>query len=165
MSEGSGDARAASLQERYAPENACFGCGHANPKGLRIQSRRVDDGADGELVCDWTPATHHQAFGNVLNGGVIGAIFDCHSNWTASICLMDRDGLDHPPCTVTLDFTVKLKRPTAVDQPLRLHARPVEISEDRVRTEATLTSGGKVTATCSGTFVAVKPGHPAYHRW
>ncbi|MDQ3284052.1 MAG: PaaI family thioesterase, partial [Acidobacteriota bacterium] len=24
---------------------------------------------------------------------------------------------------------------------------------------------GKVTATCRGTFVAVKEGHPAYFRW
>ena len=30
------DAR--SVQERYAPENRCFGCGPANPKGLRIRS-------------------------------------------------------------------------------------------------------------------------------
>ena len=30
---------------------------------------------------------------------------------------------------------------------------------------ATLEANGKVTATCRGTFVAVKPGHPAYHRW
>ena len=26
-------------------------------------------------------------------------------------------------------------------------------------------ANGKVTATCRGTFVAVKEGHPAYHRW
>ena len=31
--------------------------------------------------------------------------------------------------------------------------------------EATVESGGKVTATCRGTFVAVKEGHPAWHRW
>ena len=31
--------------------------------------------------------------------------------------------------------------------------------------EATLEAGNKVTATCRGTFVAVKEGHPAYHRW
>jgi hypothetical protein len=24
-----------SVQERYAPENRCFGCGPANPQGLR----------------------------------------------------------------------------------------------------------------------------------
>jgi len=28
-----------------------------------------------------------------------------------------------------------------------------------------LIAHGKVCATCHGTFVAVKPGHPAYHRW
>jgi len=31
--------------------------------------------------------------------------------------------------------------------------------------EAELHAGGKVCATSSGLFVAVKPGHPAYHRW
>jgi hypothetical protein len=28
-----------------------------------------------------------------------------------------------------------------------------------------MTSAGKLTATCRGVFVAVKEGHPAYHRW
>ena len=31
--------------------------------------------------------------------------------------------------------------------------------------EAELYSGDKLCATCRGTFVAVKEGHPAYHRW
>jgi len=31
--------------------------------------------------------------------------------------------------------------------------------------QAELTANGKVCATCRGTFVAVKEGHPAYHRW
>jgi hypothetical protein len=31
--------------------------------------------------------------------------------------------------------------------------------------EATLSSGGKLTSTCRGVFVAVPPGHPAFHRW
>ncbi|PYI47458.1 MAG: PaaI family thioesterase, partial [Verrucomicrobia bacterium] len=26
-------------------------------------------------------------------------------------------------------------------------------------------AGGKVCAICRGIFVAVKEGHPAYHRW
>ncbi|HZN38765.1 MAG TPA: PaaI family thioesterase, partial [Planctomycetota bacterium] len=29
----------------------------------------------------------------------------------------------------------------------------------------TLEAGGRVTATCDGLFVAVKEGHPAFHRW
>jgi len=28
-----------------------------------------------------------------------------------------------------------------------------------------LSAGGKICAICRGIFVAVKEGHPAYHRW
>lgn len=105
------------------------------------------------------------AFPGVLNGGIIGAILDCHSNWTAAYHLMKRNGLDTPPCTVTADFHVKLLRPTPADADLHLRARVVESSEDRAVVEAELIADGKVTATCRGTFVAVKEGHPAYHRW
>ena len=58
-----------------------------------------------------------------------------------------------------------LKRPTPSDALLKLHARAVELSGDRAVIEATLEANGKVTATCRGTFVAVKEGHPAFHRW
>lgn len=150
-----------SLQERYAPHNACFGCGPANPQGLRIRSM-----AEGDLVvAEWTPSEHHQAFPGVLNGGIIGALLDCHCNWTAAYHLMKQSGQESPPCTVTADYSITLKRPTPMGGPVRLEAKPVEIKEDRAVIEGTLTAGGKVTALCRGTFVAVKPGHPAYHRW
>lgn len=152
-----------SLQDRYAPQNACFGCGPANPKGLRIKSR-VDE-ATGEVVCDWTPEAHHEAFPGMLNGGIIGALLDCHSNWAATYHLMQRQGLPTPPCTVTADYAIKLRRPTPSAQPVHLRAKVVESTDDRAVVEATLSSGGQVCATCRGTFVAVKLGHPAYHRW
>jgi hypothetical protein len=44
-------------------------------------------------------------------------------------------------------------------------AKVVEVSGDRAKIEGRLEAGGKVCATATGTFVAVKPGHPAYHRW
>ena len=91
-----------SLQDRYAPRNYCFGCGPANEKGLRIKSFPGDDG---ELVCRWQPQRDHRAFGDVLNGGIIGTLFDCHSNWAAACHLMREGGLEKPPCTVTVDST------------------------------------------------------------
>ena len=151
----------ASLQERYAPDSICFGCGPANDKGLRIRS--FLDG--GEVVLDWTPRPEHQAFPGMLNGGIIGALLDCHMNWTAAHHLMVRAVADAPPVTVTAEFTVKLKKPTPSDKPVHLRARVMESSADRAVVEATLSSGGTVCATGRGTFVAVKPGHPAYHRW
>jgi acyl-coenzyme A thioesterase PaaI-like protein len=150
-----------SLQEIYAPENRCFGCGPANEKGLRIASHPEGD----ELVCTWTAEPHHEAFPGVLNGGIIGALLDCHSNWTAAWHLMRQAGADSLPFTVTADFHVKLRRPTPTAGPVALRARVVESTEGRATVEATLSAGGQVTATCRGTFVAVKEGHPAFHRW
>lgn len=150
-----------SLQEEYAPRMTCFGCGPANEKGLRIRSFACGE----EVVLEWQPEPHHEAFPGMLNGGIIGALFDCHMNWAAAHHLMKRSELDHPPCTVTADFSVKLRRPTPSNSPVRIVARVVDSSEDRATVEAELTAGGKVTSTCTGSFVAVKPGHPAYHRW
>lgn len=149
------------LQETYAPASICFGCGPANAQGLRIRSVPVGD----ELVADWTPEPHHQAFPGVLNGGIVGALLDCHSNWTAAWHLMQTRGEAHPPTCVTADFHVTLKRPTPVDGPVHLVAKVAASEGDKVVVEARLEANGKVTATCRGTFVAVKEGHPAFHRW
>lgn len=150
-----------SLQERYSPHSACFGCGPANPKGLRIRSFAQGD----EVVADWRCDAHHEAFPGVLNGGIVGSLLDCHCNWTAAYALMRRDKLEHPPCTVTAEYKIQLRRPTPTDGALRLAARAVEVDGDKVTVEGELRAGDKITATCRGVFVAVKPGHPAYHRW
>ena len=151
-----------SLQQRYGPQTICFGCGPANRHGLQLASYPAEGG---EVVAEWTPAEHHQAFARVLNGGIIGTLLDCHSNWTAAYQLMLRSGADKPPTTVTAEYTVRFIHPTPADGPVRLRARVVESSERRATTEATLEADGRVTATCRATFVAVKPGHPAHRRW
>jgi acyl-coenzyme A thioesterase PaaI-like protein len=150
-----------SLQETYAPNNRCYGCGPANEKGLRIRSFEQGE----ELVCEWKPEPHHLAFEGIVNGGILGSILDCHSNWTAAYHLMRKRGAAELPATVTSDFHVTLKRPTPMDTMLHMRSRVVESSDDRAVIEATVEADGKITATCKGTFVAVQPGHPAYFRW
>ena len=154
--------RGLSLQERYAPHTICYGCGPANEKGLHVRSF---PGQDNELVAEWQPQDHHHAFDDVLNGGVIGTLLDCHCNWTAAYHLMRKRGADRPPTTVTADYHIRLLRPTPTDGPVRLRAHVVESTDDRATVEGTLEADGVVTATCRATFVAVKPGHPAYERW
>jgi acyl-coenzyme A thioesterase PaaI-like protein len=150
-----------SIQEIYSPEGICFGCGPVNKKGLRIRSFPQN----GDVVATWTPEAHHEAFPGILNGGIIGTLLDCHSNWTAAYFLMKRDGKTEAPCTVTAEFHVRLLRPTPSNVPVTLKARVVESSEDRATVEAELIANDKVCDTCRGVFVAVKEGHPAYHRW
>jgi acyl-coenzyme A thioesterase PaaI-like protein len=153
-----------SLQETFAPKARCFGCGPTNDRGLRIRSFATADAADAHVLCDFVPEPHHEAFDNVLNGGIIGTVLDCHMNWTAIHHLMKVHGLDHAPCCVTAEFKVALKRPTAMGL-VHVDAHVVSSTADRATIEATMTAGGKVTAIGTGTFVAVKPDHPAYYRW
>jgi len=149
------------LQDRYYATGIRFGCGPSNQQGLRIKSVVRGD----EVVAVWHAAKHHEALDGVLSGGIAGTLLDCHSNWTAAYHLMRRANAETPPATVTAEFAVKLARPTPTGGPIELVARPVELANDRAVIEAELRAGGKVCATFRGTFVAAKPGHPAYHRW
>jgi acyl-coenzyme A thioesterase PaaI-like protein len=158
------ESAAPSLQELYAPGGRCFGCGPTNADGLRIRSFR-SEGDAGLLVATWSPSPRHEAFSGVVNGGIIGTILDCHSNWTAANHLMRQRSADRPPTTVTLSYSVRLVRPTPSDQLLSLRAWVTDSSDDRATIEAEVRADGAVTATCRGTFVAVRPGHPAYDRW
>ena len=150
-----------SLQEKDAPGKSCWGCGPANPEGLRIRSFLEGDA----VVAEWKPEPKYEAFPGVLNGGIIGTLLDCHCNWTAAYHLMKQSGEDRVPCTVTADYAIKLLRPTPTNDSVHLSAKVLESTGDRATVEGSLTAGGKVCATCRGTFVAVKEGHPAFHRW
>ena len=149
------------VQRQYAPTSICFGCGPANEKGLQIDSHRCSEG----LELRFTPSPEHQAFPGMVNGGIIGSLLDCHGNWAAAIALMDSARLNEPPCTVTATYSVSLRRPTPAGVELHVLAEVEELLEDRAKVKMTLTADDKICATGTGLFVAVKEGHPAYHRW
>lgn len=150
-----------SLQEEYAPQNKCFGCGPANPKGLQIRSFVQGE----KLVADFRPQPHHLGFEGCLNGGICGALLDCHCNWTAAYFIMKRRGSNVLPSTVTAEYTVKLLKVTPMDSELHLEAWVTDISDRKAVISGTLSANGEITATCTGTFVSVKEGHPAFQRW
>ena len=150
-----------SLQDQFAPNSICFGCGPANAQGLQIKSY-----PEGEwVVAEWMPSPHHQAFPGMLNGGIIGSLLDCHANWAATWHLMRKHGWDAPHGTVTASLNVEYLSPTPAAEKLRLRAKTVESTGRRATVEAELISGEEVRARATGVFVAVKPGHPAYDRW
>jgi|TARA_B110000438_G_scaffold124127_1_gene120976 acyl-coenzyme A thioesterase PaaI-like protein len=149
------------VQDEYAPNSICFGCGPANKEGFQIKSYRINNGLEMEFESE----DRHQAFPGVINGGVIGTLLDCHGNWTAAIAIMEKNKLDAPLCTVTAQYEVKLKRPTPLGHTLKLKSKILAIQEDRAEVIIELKADDKTCATGRGLFVAVKEGHPAYHRW
>ena len=149
------------VQEEYAPTSICYGCGPANKKGLRIKSTRTHDG----LELWFKPREEHQAFPGVINGGIIGTLFDCHGNWTAAIALLDSGFYDKIAYTVTSSYSVQLLRPTPSETLLHVTAKIVDLMKDRVNIKMELHANEKLCARGKGLFVAVNKGHPAYNRW
>lgn len=152
-----------SLQERLAPDGHCFGCGPRNDQGLRIRSFEE---ADGTVVAEWQPRPEHEAFDGYVNGGIIGTLLDCHSNWTGIAALMRHVGATAAPSTVTSELSIRFRRPTPSDRPIRLVGRVVEeVEEGKVVVETTAETEGVITAIGRATFVVVGPDHPAFGRW
>ncbi|MBI2324623.1 MAG: PaaI family thioesterase [Chloroflexi bacterium] len=169
-----------SLQERYAARSTCFGCGPANAGGLRIRSFPRERGWKGaeppareeaavppevDVVMRFRARPEHEAFPGYLNGGIAGTLVDCHANWAGVHALMRRSGLDKAPCTVTAEYSIRFLRPIPTADEIEVIARPIDVKDDRVTVEATIVAGGEDCATARGTFVVVKEGHPAFHRW
>lgn len=150
-----------SLQDQYAPGGVCFGCGPTNRHGLRIKSFVRGD----VVVAEFRPSNHHHGFPEMLSGGVIGTLFDCHMNWTAAWHLMIASGLHTPPCTVTGRFGVSFVEPTPMDRTLRIESRVVELGPRKAEVIAELFDRDTNTAKGNGVFISVKQGHPAYDRW
>lgn len=121
------DASGLSIPERYFPDMAYFGCGPANPKGLRLRSFE----AGTETIADFTPWPEHDHGLGFLNGGIICTILDCHSA-TAMVLEAQRQGLVTGESLlpfVTAGLEIKYLRPTPLDAdiattcPLGQHGR------------------------------------------
>lgn len=149
------------LQDQFASTSICFGCGPANQQGLQIKSF-----VEGEqVIAHFTPQPFHHAFPNVLNGGIIGTLLDCHCNWAASYFFMRDNQFTVPPCTVTAEYHVQLKRPTPMNTALTLIAVLKSIEKNKITVYGELFANDQLCDTCTGIFVAVDETHPAFHRW
>lgn len=138
--------------------NYCWGCGPLNREGLQIKSRW--DGP--EAVCTWTPDRAHAAGPrDVLNGGVIATVLDCHSVCTAVADAYRREGRaigsDPEIWYVTAYLQVNYLRPTPLDGPVTVTARIKERSGRRRTVVSELRPDGEVTARAQVAAVQVDP--------
>lgn len=144
------------LQDAW-PNATCYGCGPANPRGLQIKSYWDADGET--VVCRFKPQPYQNAgFPNVMYGGLVASLIDCHSVWTAIAATYKAEGREHgsePAISyVTGTLTVRYKAPTPLDQEIVLRSRAVEIGPRKAVVETAVYAGDRVTA--EGTVVAVR---------
>ena len=70
-----------SLQDSAAPDGVCYGCGSHNPHGLHIKSYWHEDGV--HVIAEHLPDPKYCGWPELVYGGMIAMLVDCHSNWTA----------------------------------------------------------------------------------
>ena len=78
------------LQDYF--DHNCWGCGPKNRRGLHVKSFWSEE-ING-FVCHWTPKPRYASGPNLLNGGVIFALMDCHSIMAAIATAYKNEGRD-----------------------------------------------------------------------
>lgn len=129
--------------------------------GLRIKSFPEER----DVVTTFVAERYQASFGGFVSGGIISTLLDCHGNWTALYTLMKERDINTPPSTVTAKLSISFLRPTPIERALHVRARAVKVEGDRVEVEGEIEVDGAITVRMSGTYLAVKEGHPAFHRW
>ena len=116
----------------YMHGNICFGCGKDNPEGLQIKSYWEGD----EAVCIWNSETKYQGWKNLMNGGILATLVDCHCMGTAmaAVYKAENRALDTLPeyRFATGTITVKYLKPTPNIKPVELRTKVLEIKGKKV---------------------------------
>jgi acyl-coenzyme A thioesterase PaaI-like protein len=126
----------------------CHGCGADNPRGLQIKS--YWDGA--EAVAAWQAEPHHCGGSpEIVNGGIIASLIDCHS---LNLAIADDYRSEGRPIGsaprisyVTANLNVSYLKPTPIDELLELRARISKREGRKVWVSCTLSAAGEVRAT------------------
>jgi acyl-coenzyme A thioesterase PaaI-like protein len=143
--------------------NHCYGCGPHNPQGLHIKSHWHVEGVESRTT--FRPQPFHCAGSpEVVNGGVIASLIDCHAVCTATADAYLREGraIDSDPeiWYVTASLTVDYRRPTPMGEPVTAWARIVERTGRRTTLECRLEADGVECATGRVLAVRLPPAPP-----
>lgn len=105
----------------------CFGCGDANPIGLRLKLRMEGD----HLVTEFLPKEEHQGWPDIVHGGIISALL--------------YEVLENLPyyqgaVTMMKSMETKLRSPAKIGQRIVARSWPVERTGRNMGVSATLTN-------------------------
>ena len=153
----------ASLQDTTAPDGICYGCGSSNPHGLHIKSRWDDDGV--HVIAEHQPEAKYSGWPDLVYGGLIAMLVDCHSNWTAMayhyrVEQREPGSLTRIDC-VTGNLGIKFIKPTPMGVPLVLRARVEGEIGRKSRVVCEVYADSVLTAVGDSVFVRVDTGQLA----
>ena len=146
-----------SLQDSAAPEGVCFGCGTSNVHGLHVKSFWHEDGV--HVIAEHLPDAKYCGWPDLVYGGLIAMLVDCHSNWTAMAFhyraqQREVDSLPRINC-VTGNLGIKFIKLTPMGVPLTLRARVEGEVGRKSRVICEVYAGDVLTAVGDSIFVRV----------
>lgn len=152
-----------SLQDTAAPDGVCYGCGSSNPDGLHIKSFWDEDGV--HVRAEYLPDPKYCGWPELVYGGLVAMLVDCHSNWTAMAYhyRMERREVASLPriSCVTGNLGIKFIKPTPMGVPLTLRARVEGDVGRKTRILCEVYAGDVLTALGDSIFVRVDTGQLA----
>ena len=128
-----------------AAQNRCFGCGPANPTGLRLEFLLA---ADGSVVCLTTIAEAFEGPPGYVHGGIIATMLDE---------AMSKSFRARGLTSMTRQMEIDYLRPVPSCAPLRMEGRVVRSEGRKHWTEAKiLNAEGTALAEGKGLFIEVR---------
>lgn len=146
------------LQDTWA-HGTCFGCGPANPIGLQIKSCWSED--ESAVVAIFHPKSDYNAgIENVMYGGTIASLIDCHGIWTSIAYTYRAEGrpfrAEPAIWYVTGRLDVRYLKPTPLDQPIFLKAWVEKFEGRKAHVFCQLGIEGQVTAEANMVSVRIE---------
>jgi uncharacterized protein (TIGR00369 family) len=134
----------------HRAQNACFGCGPANPTGLQLEFFQRPDGS---VVCPANVPERFEGLAGYLHGGVIATLLD--EIMSKAVRARGRSGM-------TRHMEIDYLRPVPSKTPIRLEAH-ITHSEGRKHWVhgCVLTERETVLARGKALFVEVRPRDPS----
>jgi acyl-coenzyme A thioesterase PaaI-like protein len=126
-------------------DHHCFGCGRANPHGLKLTFYTAEDGG---VWCNWTPSRVNEGYDGIAHGGIITTVLDEVMGWAV---------YHQKIWAVTGKIAVSFRKPVVIGEPTRAAARVVAENGRRITITADLhrASNGVLLAEAEAIFFKV----------
>lgn len=118
-----GDGRPEAVDIDRSGVSRCFGCGQANPEGLKLRFERYPDGT---VEARHKTAPHHCGLDTVVHGGIQATILDELMGVTAQLAL-PADAADL--ACVTAEMHLRYRRPVPIADEVVARARLQRVDE------------------------------------
>ncbi len=128
------------------PENKCFGCGGANPRGMHLTFEQDD--ATNRICGNFRLGPEYQGGANFVHGGIIATVLD---EVMGKVCRFRNAR------AVTAELTIEYLKPVPIDVDLEIEGKEIEMNGRNIHIAGEIRNqAGQVLARARGRFVVIR---------